>query len=109
MRRSSPVRGVSRRLVKFGEIDRLGDKAKCTVGERTCASFPAFVVDGRPMISYSPVSSVRRSPTWSCIGRMRAVLEVGNGGCASPLPSRFFSGRLAIGAMRGRAHILTTG
>jgi hypothetical protein len=37
----------------------------------TLSVFPPAGVNGRPMISYSPVSSVSPSPTWSSIGKMR--------------------------------------
>jgi hypothetical protein len=60
---------------------------------------------GRTVTSHSPVSSTSRSPTWSCIGSTRVVLEdagcrgVGNGSCPPAFRSGFFLGRgLAIAA-----------
>src|SRR2546425_5175758 len=57
------------------------------------------------MTSHSPVSSASRSPTFSCIGSTRLVLEdagcrgVGNGSCPPAFRSGFFLGRcLAIAA-----------
>src|SRR5882724_6608166 len=50
---------------------------------RTFAVLPPAVVYGRPMTSYSPVSSVSRSPICSCIGSRRR-----SGGFAG---SSFFS------------------
>ena len=52
---------------------------------RTRAFFPPAVVYGWLTTSHSPVSSTRRSPIRSCIGRMRLV--------AGDAGSRFFSGR----------------
>src|SRR5262245_32745330 len=66
---------------------------------RTCAIFPAFAVCGRPMTSYSPVSSVGRSPIRSSIRRTRAVPGGSGGsipdkGCWTGLAfGRFFFGR----------------
>jgi hypothetical protein len=37
---------------------------------------PPAVVYGLPTTSYSPVSSVSRSPTLSCIGKTRSVVDV---------------------------------
>src|SRR5262245_15117317 len=60
---------------------------------RTCAVLPAAVLYGRAITSYSPVSSTRRSPTCSAIGRTRSGGGVDGGGC--------FSGGLAIAVSIG--------
>jgi hypothetical protein len=71
-----------------------------TFWTRAWASFPAFVVCGRPPISHSPVSSASRSPTRSSIGRMRRAL----GGAGSD----FFVGRgLAVLVEPARSPNLT--
>ena len=64
---------------------------------RMCTSFPAFVVYGRPMISYMPVSSVSRSPIRNSIGRTRVV--PGGSGCGIP-GNEGWTG-LAFGLLRG--------
>jgi hypothetical protein len=57
------------------------------------------------MISHSPVSSVRRSPTRIYIGNTRVVLDTfacgpGKGNCSASFGSRSFLGRgLDIGAV----------
>jgi hypothetical protein len=48
-----------------------------TLWTRTWTSFPAFVMYGRPITSYSPLASTRRSPSFRCIGSTRC-----SDGCA---------------------------
>jgi hypothetical protein len=65
---------------------RVGDADEAVDQER---GDPPVVTYGRPMTSYSPLASTRRSPIFNCIGRTRC--SAGGSG------SRFFSGRgLAI-------------
>jgi hypothetical protein len=48
-------------LVRAPDPD-LGNIGLADLRTRARASFPAFVVYGRPMTSHSPVSSISRSP-----------------------------------------------
>src|SRR5262245_16235641 len=72
----------------------LGSPGFCTVA---WTIFPPCVVQGRVAISHSPSSSLKRSPSWSCMGRVGVGVADSGVGKLSCFAD-FFADRLAIWA-----------
>jgi hypothetical protein len=72
-----------------------------TFRTRACAFFPPAVVNGLPTTSHSPVSSSKRSPTCSSIGRTRRVGRSGrrDGSLPGRITSRAFARRTVSSGM----------